>query len=76
MNNIQLVFLLENNYCFYKINMYMYQMIHPYKENSPVTQCFSNYILVGKYLHMQRSDYIICIASNDHMFAVVDYLLC
>lgn len=54
----------------------MYQMIHPYKENSPVTQCFSNYILVGKYLHMQRSDYIICIASNNHMFAVVDYLLC
>lgn len=55
----------------------MYQMIH-YKEKKMVRlqSVFQILILIGKNLHMWHSDYNICIASNDHIFAVVDYLLC
>lgn len=57
--------------------MYMYQMIH-YKEKKIVRlqSVFQILILIGKNLHMRHSDYNICIDSNDHIFAVVDYLLC
>lgn len=52
-------------------------MLH-YKEKKIVRlqSVFQILILVSKNLHMQHSDYNICIDSNDHIFAVVDYPLC